>query len=114
MKFNHQQTMFNFDAETQPVERAPIQPKRQTQAAKILARLQQGSATNIELNKTCFRYSARIHELRKAGHRIARTKVEEGIFSYALTDKGLGTDGRPRLTGIAAALCGTLGRHFLG
>jgi len=40
--------------------------KRTTgQCQKILERLTAGPATNVELNKIAFRYSARIHELRK-------------------------------------------------
>lgn len=43
-----------------------------TQTEKILALLKaNGRASNYELNETvCMRYGARIHELRKQGHRI--------------------------------------------
>lgn len=40
------------------------------QQSAVLARLRRGRATNVELNEICFRYSARICELRKAGYRI--------------------------------------------
>ena len=45
---------------------------RETKANRILARLRIASATSIELAKITHRFSARIYELRKAGHRITR------------------------------------------
>lgn len=45
-------------------------PRITGQRKKILDRLAQGPVTNIELAAICFRYSARIHELRKAGYDI--------------------------------------------
>lgn len=45
---------------------------RESKAQRILARLRIASATSIELAKITHRFSARIYELRKAGHRITR------------------------------------------
>lgn len=45
---------------------------QETKANRILARLRIASATSIELAKITHRFSARIYELRKAGHRITR------------------------------------------
>lgn len=42
----------------------------------------EGTVTNRDLNKICFRYGARIHELRKEGHKIVTSRVKEGLFSF--------------------------------
>lgn len=55
------------------------------QATRVLKRLKQGRATNIELNRICFRYSSRIFELRKEGHNIQRQYVRPGVFEYWIT-----------------------------
>jgi len=59
------------------------------QSRAILARLQSGEVTNIELAAIAIRYSARIHELRKAGHRIELVKQdrESGVCHYRLGDE---------------------------
>ncbi len=58
-----------------------------SQTARILNLLKaEGTVTNHDLNKVCFRYGARIHELRKEGHRIVTSHVKEGL--YAFTYKG--------------------------
>jgi hypothetical protein len=51
-------------------ERADERNRRATQRDKILSLLREGNVTNFELADVCIRYSARIHELRKAGHVI--------------------------------------------
>lgn len=58
------------------------------QAGKILERLQQGEVTNAELATIAIRYSARIHELRKAGRRIEIIKHDRdsGVCVYRLCD----------------------------
>jgi len=48
---------------------------KQTQKEKILSALKSGRKTSMELNKICFRYSARINELRDAGHNIETLQV---------------------------------------
>ena len=60
------------------------------QAEAVLARLRRGPATNVELNEIAFRYSARIEELRKAGHRIEREPVagQKGVNRYRLAGEG--------------------------
>lgn len=52
----------------------------------VLGRLQQGSATNLELlHVGGMRYGARLHELRKAGHRITTDEDKSsGIVVYRL------------------------------
>ena len=60
-----------------------------TQRFKILALLQtKGSATNIELNRICYRYSARLHELRQEGHQIATVGGKDRIFTYVYRGRG--------------------------
>ena len=61
----------------------PCEPKRGTQRAKVLEALKDGPKTSVELNLICYRYSARIHELRKHGHKIIGTP-SGGLFTYEL------------------------------
>lgn len=55
---------------------------------RILARLEQGPATNRAINKIAFRYSARILEIRRAisplGWEIDCTQVKAGLFLFSL------------------------------
>lgn len=54
-----------------------------SQTAKILRLLKEkGVIRNTDLNKICFRYSARIHELRREGHIIVSTPLGFGLWSY--------------------------------
>jgi hypothetical protein len=61
---------------------------RETKAQRILARLQAGPATSYELAQITHRFSARLLELRRAGHVIEREDHVEGgreWSSYFLT-----------------------------
>lgn len=58
--------------------------RRDTQRQAILDRLRRGPATNLELNQIAFRYSARLHELRQAGHSIKTERGEGGVCRYSL------------------------------
>jgi len=54
-----------------------------SQTTKILRLLkEQGEATNVELNRICFRYGARIYELRREGHEILTVRESGGIFRF--------------------------------
>ena len=55
-----------------------------TQADRILALLRTRPRTNTELNRVAFRYSARLHELRRDGYIINTERVKEGVFRYSL------------------------------
>ena len=71
------------------VARLPQAPEIKRQAAKrllILGRLQDGPATGYELFAAGggFRYAARLHELRRAGHNITTENLGEGVFRYTL------------------------------
>lgn len=41
-----------------------------------------GTVSNFELNNVCLRYAARIHELRKAGHRITSERAGRGEWTF--------------------------------
>lgn len=71
------------------VARLPQAPEIKRQAAGrllILGRLQQGPALASEL-VACgggYRYSARLKELRDAGHNITSENLGEGVWRYTL------------------------------
>lgn len=55
------------------------------QARKILALLKRkAKVTNRELNQICFRYGARIYDLRKLGYVIETNREGLGYFSFKL------------------------------
>jgi len=60
--------------------------RRASAKDRILTRLQQGPALNTELNDICFRYGARILELRKEW-RIVKEPVKAGVYRYTLMGK---------------------------
>jgi hypothetical protein len=55
-----------------------------SQCARILARLQQGPATNAELAAISLKYTGRLHEVRLAGHRIECERRSGGVHVYTL------------------------------
>lgn len=58
---------------------------KESQAARILKLLKaNGEATNKELNRICFRYAARIHELRKEGHNILAVHEKDSLWRFIL------------------------------
>lgn len=62
-----------------------IKPKTQTE--KILALLKEAGdhgVSNIDLNKIAFRYSARLHDLRKDGHIIKATHLKDSYWNFRL------------------------------
>lgn len=63
---------------------ATEQTRRTSARDKVLARLEAGPTTNLELNDLCFRYGARIHELRRQGYDIRGEAVGDGVFIYTL------------------------------
>ena len=60
--------------------------RRETNYDRVLARLRQGPATNIELTQICLRYGGRIHEMRQAGFTITTEKRHGGVFVFTLKD----------------------------
>jgi hypothetical protein len=54
-----------------------------SQTAKILRLLKtNGEATNVQLNKICYRYSARISDLRQEGWVIVSVKEKNGLWRF--------------------------------
>lgn len=65
---------------------AEAKPRLTRQAVAVLARLEQGPATNMELIPIATRFSARIYDLRKAGYIIETDMLDSsnGITLYTL------------------------------
>ena len=57
---------------------------RLNQRGRVLARLQEGPATSADLNALCYRYGARILELRRAGYKILTARTSSEMFVYTL------------------------------
>jgi hypothetical protein len=53
-------------------------PRLSRQCAAILARLEQGPATNRDLAGLSLKYTSRISDLRKAGYQVAVTDHDRG------------------------------------
>ncbi|KUM38984.1 helix-turn-helix domain-containing protein [Arthrobacter sp. EpRS71] len=54
-----------------------------TQTSRLLKLLKtKGSATNRELNRICFRYGARIHDLRHEGYEIVSEHIKDGLWRF--------------------------------
>ena len=63
--------------------------KLSRQQQSILDALRSGRKSNVELNAICFRYGARIFELRKLGYRIEIVaRGEHGVRWYELRESG--------------------------
>jgi len=66
-----------------PVVREQV--RRESNTTRVLARLQQGPATNVELATLGgLRFGGRVHELRHSGYAITVTDLGGGLFRYAL------------------------------
>lgn len=56
---------------------------KEVQTTKILKMFKErGRLTNTELNRVCYRYSARIHDLRKDGYVIASQRLHGGLWEF--------------------------------
>ena len=55
-------------------------PNRRAQILELLKEL--GELTSRELNVICYRYSARIFELRQDGHDIQTQRIKAGLYRY--------------------------------
>ena len=61
---------------------------KDTQTAKIIRLLKaNGKATNKELNRICFRYGARIYDLRKKGHIIKSNHIKDSLWEFVYFGK---------------------------
>lgn len=63
---------------------------RLTQKQKVLKALKVAGSRgvlNSDLNKICFRYGARIFELRREGYDIRQKQIKRGLFRVWLEDE---------------------------
>ena len=59
--------------------------RRSASKDAVLARLRVGPVLNDELNRICFRYGARLHELKhQDGYAITKTHLGGGRWQYML------------------------------
>ena len=66
----------------------PLERQRlSNQNARILARLQQGPATNRELSEMALKYTGRLSELRQAGFAVTAEKRANGLTVYRLVTR---------------------------
>jgi hypothetical protein len=70
------QTAFSFGSEDRAAQRS--------QVFNALRKARSSGVTNVDLHKICFRYSARIHELRNDGHKIT-TQKEGNLYRFTLS-----------------------------
>ena len=62
-----------------------VMETKTNQRTRILRELKDKRfVTNLDLNKICFRYSARLAELRKDGYNIQKEYERQGVFRYWL------------------------------
>ena len=56
------------------------------QCLALLARLERGAVTNVEAMRemNIFNLSARTSELRQAGYKVKATRIDAGLWAYAL------------------------------
>lgn len=59
-------------------------PRLSRQQQAILAALREGPKTNIELGKIAQRFSARLREIKRAGHPWLRKNIGPGVNEYRL------------------------------
>lgn len=66
-----------------------FEPRHVSQKQRILNLLKlkgQYGASNRELNEICFRYGARIKELRDEGYSILTKRQKQGLFVFKLEE----------------------------
>lgn len=87
-----QLNLLDYKPETiQPVD-PNVQPKDKPRLGKsslrILARLKEGPATNAELMQIGgMRFGARLHDLKKAGHKFKSANLDGGLWIYELEEQ---------------------------
>ncbi len=67
-----------------PSVAAADRPRLSGQNAAILARLKSGPETNLTLAKISLKYTSRLSDLRKHGHRIRCDRLGGGVCLYTL------------------------------
>lgn len=56
--------------------------RRKSQTVRILDRIKEGGATNVDLARIGTRYTERVRELRSEGHLILAQREAPGLWSY--------------------------------
>lgn len=82
-----QPSLFGDPLPSQKREPVIVQERRRLNAAakRVLARLQEGAATNVELSRICLRFGGRIFELRQDGWVIEDVRPKRGgMWVYKL------------------------------
>lgn len=65
------------------METETLKRPKKSQTAQILELLKtNGRATNRQLNNICFRYGARLFELRREGHIIVTNQVKDSLYEF--------------------------------
>jgi hypothetical protein len=59
-------------------------PSQRDQILRLLRERGPSGVTNVELNGICFRYGARLWELRREGHSIRTENRGSGVFAFVL------------------------------
>lgn len=62
--------------------------RRKSQTQRILERVKQGNCTNVDLARIGTRYTERVRELRKEGHKILALYEKPGLWRYVYKGKG--------------------------
>ncbi len=62
--------------------RDPITPSQRSKILELLRQQCLIGATNLELNKICFRYGTRIFEAHRLGYAIRTVREKEGFFRF--------------------------------
>lgn len=79
-------TVYALHREEGKAEVAEERERRDAAMWRILARLREGPATNVELAEICLRYTGRMSDLRlHHGFSIEKTHVGGGVWRYRLT-----------------------------
>jgi len=83
------QASIDFDAPVSvyAVHRAEVRQEADRLASatdRVLAALQTGPKTNLQLIDICQRISGRIYDLRRRGYCIATEQIAPGIYRYTL------------------------------
>ena len=65
---------------------AEDRPRLEKQCDRLLERLQRGPVTNVEamVELRILNLTARVSELRQAGHNVQATRGKGGVWTYAL------------------------------
>lgn len=62
-------------------------PRLSRQCVKILERLRQSPATNVELVHIAMNLTGRISEIRQAGFSIVGKRLHDGVWEYRLIEE---------------------------